>query len=142
MVFDRQDKIAKLLKKGKNYYDDFTLSFDVHPTTGDLIKITNEDSLKQSLTQLFNTNLTERLYQPMFGTKIKSLLFEVLDEKTSNDIKLVLETAIKNCEQRISNFEIFVTANYDKNGYDVKIVFVPNNIPQETELEIFLNRKR
>lgn len=141
----RSDKISPVRKQ--EFYSDFLINFDKNPITGVLAKVTNEDSIKQSLKNLILTNRTERFYDPLIGSKIQSLLFEPLDLFTADVLKDEITTTIKNYEPRVTIHTIEVTPAdlfkaTSENGYNISIVFSTINIPQETRLDFFLSRVR
>lgn len=136
----RSDKYTSFKKK--EFYSDFLINFDMNPITGTLARVTNEDSVKQSLKNLILTNRTERPYNPIFGSRINSLLFDPLDSYTAQNIKEEIEETIKAFEPRAILHEVFVSADEDNNGFVVNIIFSTINIPQETRIELFLQRVR
>jgi phage baseplate assembly protein W len=136
----RSDKYTSFKKK--EFYSDFLINFDMNPITGTLARVTNEDSVKQSLKNLILTNRTERPYNPLFGSRLNSLLFDPLDSYTAQNIKEEIEETIKAFEPRVILHEVFVSADEDNNGFIVNIIFSTINIPQETRIELFLQRVR
>jgi phage baseplate assembly protein W len=136
----RSDKYTPFKKK--EFYSDFLINFDMNPITGTLARVTNEDSVKQSLKNLILTNRTERPYNPLIGSRINSLLFDPLDSYTAQNIKEEIEETIKAFEPRAVLHEVFVSADEDNNGFTVNIIFSTINIPQETRIELFLQRVR
>lgn len=61
-------------------YSDFDVEFNSHPITKDIIKKTNEQSVRQSLRLLLNTIFYDRKWQPDVGCNLNELLFGQLDE--------------------------------------------------------------
>lgn len=55
-------------------------------SSGDVQKVTNENSINQSLRSLFNTRIGERRHNPTYGTNSQALLFEPLDAITAREI--------------------------------------------------------
>lgn len=136
----RSDKFTSINKQ--EYYSDFLINFDTNPVTGVLARVTNEDSVKQALKNLLLTNYTERFYDPFVGSKINSLLFEPFSVITALDLKSEIETSIRNNEPRVIVHDVHVTPKEDQNGYQINIIFSTINIPQTTQLELFLQRVR
>lgn len=136
----RSDKFTPLTKK--EYYSDFLMNFDMNPVTGILARTTNEDAIKQSLKNLILTNMTERPYSPLTGSRINSLMFDPIDPFTMDNIKTEIRQTITNNEPRVNIIDIFVKPSLDQNTYIVNIIFSVINIPQEIRLEIFLQRVR
>jgi len=75
-------------------YSDFTNNLGIHPITGNMTRVINKESIKQSLRNLILTNTGERIYNAGMGTNINRLLFENLIDET--DIYLTRERIIKN----------------------------------------------
>ena len=136
----RSDKYTPFKKK--EFYSDFLINFDMNPITGTLARVTNEDSVKQSLKNLILTNRTERPYNPLLGSRINALLFDPLDTFTAQSIKEEIEETIKAFEPRVVLNDVSVYPDEDNNGFTVNIIFSTINIPQETRIELFLQRVR
>jgi phage baseplate assembly protein W len=136
----RSDKYTSFKKK--EFYSDFLINFDMNPITGTLARVTNEDSVKQSLKNLILTNRTERPYNPLFGSRISALLFDPLDAFTAQSLKEEITETVKAFEPRVVLNEVFVLPDEDNNGFVVNIIFSTINIPQETRIELFLQRVR
>lgn len=130
------------------YYSDFTTNLDKNPVTGYLAKVTNEDSIEQSLKSLILTKRTERFFQPWIGSKIFALLFEPNDITTNYALQEEIKTTISNCEPRVTVINISVQ-NYtnglqpDDNSLLVTITYTINAIPNQTfNLDVILERTR
>lgn len=128
--------------KQQERYSDFLLSFDKNPQTGNLAKVTNEESVKQSLRLLILTNLGERLYSPYVGSKLKSSLFDPIDPMTADVIRTTIFQCIQNNEPRVNLIEVVVADDYDNNRYVVNIIFNLINIPEVLQLDLLLKRAR
>ena len=127
------------------YYADFLLNLDKNPVTGYLGKVTNEESIKQSLKSLILTQRTERPFQPWIGSKIYSLLFELNSPLVENSLYEEIKTTIENCEPRVSVDDIVVRSpqTYDTNEINITIYFQIRSIPGKNySLDLVLNRTR
>ena len=136
----RSDKFTPFKKK--EYYSDFLINFDMNPVTGTLARVINEDSIKQSLKNLILTNRTERPYNPNVGSRINALLFDPLDNFTAENIKNEIKETVEAFEPRAIINEIYVYPDDERNGFTINIIFSTINIPQETRIELFLQRVR
>jgi phage baseplate assembly protein W len=136
----RSDKYTPFKKK--EFYSDFLINFDMNPVTGTLARVTNEDSIKQSLKNLILTNRTERPYNPLLGSRINALLFDPLDTLTAQSLKEEIQETIKAFEPRAVLNDVSVYPDEDNNGFKINIIFSTINIPQETRIELFLQRVR
>lgn len=128
------------------YYSDFLITFERNPVTGLLKKISNEDAIKQSVILTVLTTLGERFYQPHFGSKIETSLFDLADATTSELIKSTIEISLKNFEPRALVRDVSVHPTYpvdDTHAYTVIVQFECINLPgQMFEVEIDLKRLR
>lgn len=128
--------------KQQERYSDFLLSFDKNPQTGNLARVTNEQSIKQALRTLVLTNLGERFYAPFTGSKVRSSLFEPTNPVTADSIRTSIFQAIQNNEPRVNLIEVVVADDSDNNSYVVNIVFNLINIPEVLQLDLLLKRAR
>lgn len=139
---DRSDKFTIHSKKTEKF-SDFITSFDKNPSTGYLAKVSDTDSIKQSLYNLIMTMRTERYYQPEIGCKIYSLLFDPIDKITEEQIRNEIKETILNNEPRVSLKQVIVEGNLDLNGYIVTIAYSEiNRINHLLELSLILKRVR
>ena len=83
------------------------------------------ETVYQSITNILNTPIGERFFNPEFGSNLESILFEPMDSITEAKIfRLVIE-AIERWEPRvrIDYGRSSVIANYDAHQYDVSLAF-------------------
>lgn len=128
--------------KQQERYSDFLLSFDKNPQTGNLARVTNEQSIKQALRTLVLTNLGERFFSPYTGSKVKTSLFEPSNPVTADSIRTSIFQSIQNNEPRVNLIEVVVADDPDNNNYVVNIVFNLINIPEVFQLDLLLKRAR
>jgi len=139
------DRAARYTVKTKQIeaYSDFYIDFDLNPITGYLARVTNEDSVKQSLKTLLLTQRGERFYDVACGSRLYSLLFEPIDSVTEGSIKDEILTTIQNNEPRVSDVVCKVSADPDNDFYNVSIYYSIINIPTQTfTLNLTLSRVR
>lgn len=137
----RVDRITQKSKQ-KQIYSDFTRNFEVEPNTGSLIKLINEDSVKNSLGNLIQTIVGERFYQNEVGSFIRNILFEPVDDITSTKLQSYIESTIRNFEPRAINIKVIVTPVPLKEFYDVEVFFHTINSTQPTSVSVLINRIR
>ena len=138
----RADKYS-LEQKKTEIYSDFLNSFEQNPLTGLLARVTNEESVKQSLKNIILTNVGERFYDSNKGSKIKQSLFELYDPGTIEIIQIQLSEAIAAYEPRAVIQNIRLQEDVDKNGYYVTLIFSIINIPDQTfTLDVSMQRVR
>jgi len=95
----RSDRYTVLTNK-PIYYSDFSNNLDINLSTGFLAKITNENSVKNSIRNIVSTINGERFYQSTIGSKISVLLFEPIDGPTTIALDNAIREAIQNSEPR------------------------------------------
>ena len=138
----RADKYS-LEQKKTEIYSDFLNSFEQNPLTGALARVTNEDSVKQSLRNIILTNIGERFYDSNKGSKIKQSLFELYDPSTVEIIRIQLGEAISAYEPRAIIQDIRLQEDLERNGYYVTLIFSIINIPDQTfSLDLSIQRVR
>ena len=138
----RADKFS-LEQKKTEIYSDFLNSFEQNPLTGALARVTNEDSVKQSLRNIVLTNVGERFYDSNKGSKIKQPLFELYDPSTVEIIRIQLGEAIAAYEPRAIIQDIRLQEDLERNGYYVTLIFSIINIPDQTfSLDLSIQRVR
>lgn len=101
-------------------YNDFN---QLTPTSKTLAE--DIDTVYQSIANILNTPITERFFNPEFGSRLEAVLFEPMDSITEAKIfRLVIE-AIERWEPRVDldYGKSKVVADYDNLQYDVNLVF-------------------
>ena len=124
-------------------YSDFSLLFNKHPFTEDILMKYDVDAAKQALTVLFLTNQYEKRFDPKFGIGVSAMLFDLMTPIT----KISLLKRIKNqCafyEPRVDIVDIDILDTLDDNSVTIDFYFAildnPNNV--ET-LTLSFNRLR
>jgi phage baseplate assembly protein W len=123
-------------------YKDIDLDFIAHPITGDINKKTGINAIVQSLKTLFFLNHYEKPFHPEIGSNIRKMLFENIDPVTANILAKEIKINVDNFEPRVSTQNVFVTENYDENGFDVTIEFIIKNTAEPIAVSFFLERLR
>jgi phage baseplate assembly protein W len=121
-------------------YSDFTDNFNKAPFSNDLAKITNENSVKQSLKNICLTHLGERLYDNSIGT-----IFQVFGQNDAifqSVVSQSLTDAIRSNEPRCNLLGINVDSTSIPNALSVTIYFTVINIPGNQSVNILINRIR
>lgn len=141
-IISRTNQLSSKSRQ-KEFYSGFTTNFDMNPSTGALIVLTNEESVKQSLKNLIQTDLGSRHYNNDIGSSIRRSLFEPIDDPTASTLQKSIELTIRNYEPRAQNPQILVIPNIVEQYYSVKVFFNLINIPnQQFDTEVILNRIR
>jgi len=109
--------------KVSRYFKDISLSFKRHPVTNDIAVITNEDAIKRSVINLVRTRIGERFFNPLLGSNVDGMLFELADSGISDPITEEISTTINNFEPRVNLRNVNVTVRPDQNELEVDIVY-------------------
>ena len=130
---------------GIRKYTDIRNDFDGHPTTGDLIKLTDEASIKQSIANLVMLQPEEKPFHPEIASGVHQYLFEPMNDVTGKLIEKSIETVINNYEPRVNLVGVVAEPDEDKNAYQILIVYQIINRPHPVavqELDFYMERLR
>ena len=116
-------------------FKDISLSFDRHPVTNDILNIKNEDAIKKAVRNIVQTVPSERFFNPIFGSDVKTSLFECVDFGTASLLEDQILVAIENYEPRINNVRVRVDPNADRNEFEIFISY--NIVGQEVPPQQF-----
>ena len=123
-------------------YSDFRTNFDKNFGTKDLARLTNEESIYNSLKNIVFTRKGERPFFPEFGCNIMSILFENYNRFTQKTIETEVRTAIENFEPRVSLIEVVVDGDPDDNTVNLDLYFTVINRPETYSVSFLLSRIR
>lgn len=108
----------------RTIYSDFDVQFNIHPITKDIIKKTNEQSVRQSLRLLLQTIFYDRKWQPEIGCNLNELLFGQLDQFQLFTTEEELKRIIIKYEPRIELNEVSCKIDETRNFLiTIKIVY-------------------
>ena len=134
-TFTTGNKITEL-------YSDFLTSFAKTPVGNQLAKISNERSINQSLKNIILTDLGERLFQPNFGSNIRSMLFENSVEENLSTIELYIASSITLNEPRVNLIEIKLDTSENEAELIINILYNTINSPEPVLFTYILKRVR
>ena len=123
----------------KPLYVDFDSTFDVHPVTGDLPLLVDENAVKRSIRNLILTNYYERPFQPRAGSQVTGAQFENYNPISIEILRQNVEEVISNSEPRARLIRVVIKQR-DLNSVDVTIVFALLNNTREVQMSLLLNR--
>jgi len=123
-------------------YKDLDLNFTAHPVTTEVVKRTGNAAIIGALKNLLLTNLYEKPFQPNYGSRIRSLLFEDVSFITANVLRTEIELAITNFEPRVGVDAIKVEAQPEENRYAITLRFYINNVDAPVTVTMFLEKVR
>ena len=121
-------------------YKDMAYSMFANPMSGDVGKKTGGAAVKGSILSILKTDFNERLFQPEFGSNIRSLLFEQMNPITVERIKTEVKEAVTRHEPRAQVTGVKVEAQEDKNRYVVSVLFNVASIAEPQKLETYFDR--
>lgn len=114
-------------------FKDIGLDFLSHPATQDVVKVTDDSAIKQSLRSLIMTKNYERPFHPEIGCQVNNLMFENVDYVSSNIIKRTITDTIENFEPRVKLINIEVIPLTSNNAIRINIEYtIVNTNVQET----------
>lgn len=90
--------------------------------------VTDGDAINQNIAAIFDTPVGSKWFKPPIGCNINALLWEPIDDITSDAIRYEMETALRrNGENRINFTNVIVLPDPDNQQYYVEIHY---NAPQ------------
>ncbi len=111
------------LERVSQGFKDISMSFQSNPLNKDLLALKNENAIARSVKNIVFTEPGEKFFNPDFGSKLYSVLFENIDDISAIKIKDEIEQSIRNFEPRVDLIEVEVFPDFDNNGFDVKIIY-------------------
>ena len=111
------------VKRISRSFKDISLSFDAHPVTKDLLILKNENAIKKSVRNLVQTIPTERFFNSVLGSEVRSKLFDICDFGTASAIQREIEITLENFEPRIDDVVVEVFPRPDQNEFEVSVFF-------------------
>lgn len=126
----------------RDLFSDFLTDLDAHPITKQLARVTDVDSVSQSIRNLVLTNLGERPFQPNLGSDVLAALFEPADEVTATRITGAIRNVVEYSEPRARLLDVSVTLGPNDNAMVATIIFSLINSREPQRLDILLKRVR
>jgi phage baseplate assembly protein W len=137
----RAEAVTGTNTKKVEFFSDFLDSFARTPYGNQLGRVTNEQSVTQSLKNIILTNLGERLFQPFIGSNVNAFLFEPNSGQFQTLIESYIDNAISNNEPRVNTQEISVNL-VDDYSIQISIVYNLINNPIPLTFAFLLKRVR
>ena len=109
------------VQRADKSFKDVSMSFKVSPLTYDLIANKNETAIARSIRNLILTTPGERPFNPELGSQVSQLLFEPIDDITTQALKEQIENTVNNFEPRVRLRQVVVKPNFDADEYDISI---------------------
>jgi len=144
-------------KKKVEFFSDFKTSFKTTPYGNQLIRVSNEEAVKQSFKNLLLTDRGERLFQPNLGSDINTILFELNWSDNIGLIKDFIQNCADNSEPRVNLLDVIINGQsymdlqgvafvssppIDEHTINLSVIFQIINNPEPITLDIVLKRVR
>lgn len=126
------------ITKSEHLYSDIKLDLELdHIITGNYPKSKteikdvrvayDEDAIKNSLTNLLNTNPGQRMLYPEYGLNFKRLLFMPVSDTTASLIGTMINDVIYKWEKRVEVQKIYVTPIRSEGKYIIGLqMYIPS----------------
>jgi len=119
---------------------DLDLTFNMHPTTGDVTTRTDTDAIRRAVRNIVETNKYERPFKPNFGGSVRDLLFELDTTFKVNRVKARLKEMIEIFEPRVEG--VFIQLSKLDNTLNVTIFYNIRNGIRNQEINFTITRTR
>jgi phage baseplate assembly protein W len=130
------------MKQINKVYSDLDFNFSPHPITGDIIRVYDENAIKQSVKNIVLTNFFEVPFDPSFGSNVTHFLFEPASPIVEDAIKSAIYDIITAREPRVDIISIDVSFNEEDNAFTVVLVFSIIGLDKPITINVILNRAR
>lgn len=121
-------------------YSDIDATFNIHPSTKDLILSKDVQAVTRSVRNLVLTNHYERPFHPEIGGNIRKMLFEQNTALTSNFIEKEIYNVIESFEPRVKLVSVDVNSDLDNNYLVATVSFYLINSVELTKIQIPFQR--
>jgi|TARA_A100001035_G_scaffold157509_1_gene124486 phage baseplate assembly protein W len=111
------------LERVSQGFKDISATFQTNPLNDDLIAIKNETAIARSIRNIVFTLPGEKFFDEDFGSDVSRLLFENLDDITTNLIRDQIFESITNFEPRVRLRNVIAQPNYGNNELNISIVY-------------------
>jgi len=122
-------------------FSDLSLSLKQHPFTGDILRISDVDAVKQSMKNVIFSGPFSTPFNPNSGANIKGLLFEMLTPSTMAVAKRSILLALTEYEPRAVIEDIYV-GDDGPNSINIGILFYVVGTTQQQTLNFSMERVR
>jgi phage baseplate assembly protein W len=132
-------------------YEDLHLDFEVSSVFNTTLRTTvpgndiktdwDENAIKNSLNNLFNTRPGQRFLFPKYGLNFNQFLFDAITESNARVIGETIYNGITNYEPRVTVLGVNVEADPDNNRYNISIILQLPLLGTQTTLNTILNTR-
>tara|TARA_B100001059_G_C17838379_1_gene589992 strand:- start:3765 stop:4172 length:408 start_codon:yes stop_codon:yes gene_type:complete len=134
--------MARTVRSSRTFKD-ISLSFVAHPVTNDLGAFHDADAIKRSVTNLVRTNIGERFFQNLIGSKVEYSVFEQPTNDLASGLEEEISFLLTNFEERINDTQVRVYYPPDGNEMNVHITYNIIGLPLPVQdIEFILQSTR
>tara|TARA_B100000035_G_scaffold67238_1_gene54930 strand:+ start:1508 stop:1924 length:417 start_codon:yes stop_codon:yes gene_type:complete len=126
--------------KKSRTFKDIPMNFFKNSFTKDISVVKNAEAIKQSVRNIVLTSPGEKLFDPTFGSRIYTMLFEPLDAFLIDALSVEILNTVKNYEKRVTVTDLKCKADYDNNAVDVTLEYKIIGIPVTETIQFVLQR--
>lgn len=123
-------------------FSDIDLHFTKHPISGDVVRKTNDEAIKQSLKVLLLTMYYERPFHSDLGSPIRQMMFEPITPILNVVLQKHIEQVITNFEPRITIDQINIHLDPDNNNVEISLYYYIVHTTILKTFSIILERTR
>ena len=111
------------------------------PLDGDAVFIptyTTRDQIKANLVNFLLTNTGERVFNPNFGADLRNLLFQNVEDNTSNELRAIIQSDINNYFPQVEIKQIQFDNQPDLNQINFTLTYTVGNFGITDDITILL----
>lgn len=123
-------------------FSDIDFNLDIHPVTGDVIKVFDKDAVLASVKNLVLTEFYGRPFHPEIGSSVAGLLFEPFTPIVGEAIRITIEDVINAHEPRAEVEDVLVEFNERTNSLRVTIDVYLRALMQAASVDVVIERVR
>lgn len=123
-------------------FTDIDMDFKRHPISSDLVRVRDEDAIKQALRNLIYTKFYDVPFEPTKGNKIGGILFEPVSGASVHQLQYELRNLIDKYEPRVEVLNLKISISDDDTSYHVRLRYKIINTINPVELTFMLERIR
>jgi phage baseplate assembly protein W len=126
------------------YYSDISKIGKDFVGKRDILLLTNEQALLESVKNIIMTEPGERVMNPTFGCALSQYVFELeqIGPVSIVSMKTAINNAIRMFETRIDQLDINISENPDEHSWDVIILFNMKTSKTTQSITLDLNKIR
>jgi len=129
-------------KQPTKLYTDIDMTFTKNFISGDIGKKTDVQAVRQALKNIIYTAMNERPFDPTWGSQIREILFEPIDDMTSGVLETLVSQALLNHEPRVKVERVSVNPIPDDHTYNVQVDFYLIGMREIQRMGVVLSRLR